>query len=600
MAYGFLYEGLLETMKHRDIVRAQRLWVELEWRRCAADETYFLQNYVFIPSEEDARGRTKFELFEHQHELLKLFKSNRFVVALKARQLGYTTLAMAHALWLAFFRPGAVVLVVSRNQKSSNKNLSQARLAYQFLPQWMKERAPELVADSTDGMVFRFADGMESRMKSAPATEGVFAGETATLVVWDEAGLVEPASRQEDVLRTLLPTTDAGGSMLIISTSRGGYNRFAKTYRSARRGESQFVSFFKPWMVSPFMLCNADCGWCSGEKNSRTPCNTKYDMKRREFADEPWRFLAEYPSDDEEAFRESGRPRFVNLLGEDQFEDLPFRGRLVWNNADEIMFEHDEAGPLRLATLEPDPAGFYVIGGDPASGTGQDYSTAHVLCLDEDGKPEIVAYYHDNHTPPTEWAGHLDILGRFFAGRQWAALMAIENQGSQGSLPINELHKHLDYPNPYMHQSSGTKTRQRTRMFEFPMTVDRRRAVIDRLAKYLTVTDGEMNIRNIYPLLRTELGQFVAQQTANGNVRYAADVGCHDDLVMSLAISLWVLIEEAGDNSPIPATTEDTAWRPTNRFSIKNIREAREQAILEMEEQQRDYWNTFLMNSTSW
>ena len=138
-------------MKHRDVVRAQRLWVELEWRRCAADETYFLENYVFIPSEEDSRGRTKFDLFEHQHELLKLFKGNRFVVALKARQLGYTTLAMAHSLWLAFFRPGAVVLVVSRNQKSSNKNLSQARLAYQFLPQWMKERAPELVADSTDG-----------------------------------------------------------------------------------------------------------------------------------------------------------------------------------------------------------------------------------------------------------------------------------------------------------------------------------------------------------------------------------------------------------------------------------------------------------------
>jgi len=121
---------------------------------------------------------------------------------------------------------------------------------------------------------------MESRMKSAPATEGVFAGETATLVVWDEAGLVEPASRQEDVLRTLLPTTDAGGSMLVISTSRGGYNRFAKTYRAARRGASQFVAFFKPWQVSPFMRCNALCGWSSGPKNEISPCNSKYDLKR--------------------------------------------------------------------------------------------------------------------------------------------------------------------------------------------------------------------------------------------------------------------------------------------------------------------------------
>ena len=584
--------------EHRKQVDLQRLWIELEWRRCAMDETYFLEKYVFIPSEEDPRGRVKFEMFEHQHELLDLFKSNRFVVALKARQLGYTTLAMAHALWLAFFRPGATVLIVSRNQKSSNKNLSQARLAYQFLPQWMKERAPQVTADSTDGMVFRFGDGMESKMKSAPATEGVFAGETATLVVWDEAGLVEPATRQEDVLRTLLPTTDAGGSMLIISTSRGAYNRFAKTYRSARRGESQFVSFFKPWTVSPFMQCNQLCGWCSGEKGKKTPCNTKYDLKRREFADEPWRFLAEYPADDEEAFRESGRPRFPGLPPEASCEDLPYRGRLSWRDDDTVVFELDETGPIRMATLDPDPGAFYVIGGDPASGTGQDYSTAHVMCLDEDGRPSIMAYYHDNNTPPTEWAADLDKMGHYFAGRQWAALLAVENQGNQGALPINELHKHLEYPNPYLHQAAGSKNRQKTRMFEFPMTMDRRRAVIDRLAKYLAPTAEGIMLQGIYPLLRAELGQFVAQETANGNVKYAADTGCHDDLVMSLAITLWVLIEEAGEASPVPASIEEVAWRPTNKLDMRSIREARQRAIEEIERQQQEAWDSFTINSS--
>ena len=582
---------------YRKNLELQRLWIELEWRRCATDEAYFLENYVFIPSEEDPRGRTEFELFDHQHELLTLFKTNRFVVALKARQLGYTTLAMAHALWLSFFRPGAVILVVSRNQKSANKNLGQARLAYQFLPNWMKERAPQVTADSTDGMVFRFADGMESRMKSAPATEGVFAGETATLVVWDEAGLVEPASRQEDVLRTLLPTTDAGGSMLIISTSRGSYNRFAKTYRSAKRGESQFVAFFKPWQVSPFMRCSQLCGWCSGPKGSVTPCNTKYDLKRREFADEPWRFLAEYPADDEEAFRESGRPRFVGLPNETLFEDFPYRGRLHWENDDTVRFEMDETGPIRLNVLEQDPAAFYVIGGDPSSGTGQDYSTAHVMTLDEDGLPVIVGYYHDNMISPTEYAADLDKLGHFFAGRQWASLLAVENQGGHGALPINELHKHLEYPNPYLHQTAGSKTRQRTRMFEFPMTSDRRKAVIDRLAKYLAPSENGISISNVYPLLRSELGQFVAQETASGNVRYAADVGCHDDLVMSLAITLWVLIEEAGDSSPLAATSEEVTWRPTNRLDMKGIREARQRAIDAMEDAARERWESFSINA---
>jgi hypothetical protein len=569
------------------------LWVELEWRRCAMDEEYFFRKYVYIPSEQDARGRVKFELFDYQEDLLSLFKQNRFVVALKARQLGYTTLAMAHSLWLAFFRPGATVLVISRNQKSSNKNLAQARLAYQFLPEWLKERAPQLTSDSTDGITFRFADGMESKLKAAPATEGVFAGETATLVVWDEAGLVEPASRQEDVLRTLIPTTDAGGSMLIISTARGGYNRFAKTYKMAKRGDSQFVPFFQPWSVSPFMRCDAACGNCS----DTGACATKYDNKRREFADEPWRFFQEYPADDEEAFRESGRPRFVGLPPESVFSDLPYRGNFVWVRDGEIAFEFSDSGPVRCATLDVDMSALYVIGCDPSSGVGGDYSTAHVITAGENGLPQIVAYYHANDVPPAEFAADLDKLGRYFKGKDWAALMAVENQGAQGSLPINELHKHLDYPNPYMHQLSGSKNRQKTRMFEFPMTVERRRGVIDRLAKYLVVCEGACQVDNIYPLLRMELGQFVSQETANGNIKYQADVGCHDDLVMSLAISLWVWVEETGENSPQPAISEAIAWKPTNRLDLRSIWEARERAIQEAEDKAAEQWEAFTLNA---
>jgi hypothetical protein len=588
------------TTDYRKNAELHKLQVELEWRRCAHDEDYFFRNYIYIPSESDPRGRVKFELFDYQEELLDLFKANRFVIALKARQLGYTTLAMAHAVWLAFFRPGATILVVSQTQKSANKNLAQARLAYQFLPQWMKERAPTLISDSTDGMSFQFADGMVSKLKSASAVESVFAGETATLVILDEAGLVEPASRQEDVFRTLLPTTDAGGSMLIISTSRGSYNRFAKTYRSAKRGESQFVSFFRSWKVSPFMQCGDHCGWCTEGKGVKVPCNTKYDLKRREFADQPWRFFQEYPRDEEEAFRESGRPRFQALPPETMFDDFPYRGNLHWATDDIIEFQHDENGPLRLMTLEPDPNSFYVIGADPAQGGGGDYSTAQLLTFDDDHTVQILGYYHSNTIPPTEFAADLDKLGRYFKGRQWAALMAIENQGSQGSLPINELHKHLDYPNAYMHQMSGSKTKNKTRIFEFPMTQERRKSVIDRLAQYLVFQDNESKINNIYPLLRQELGQFVMQETASGNIRYAADTGCHDDLVMSMAIALWVLVEEFHLSSPQSAIIEDNVWKPTGRINLKSMREHRQRAISAMEEAEKERWEAFQMMSDTY
>ena len=572
-----------------------RLWVELEWRRCAQNEAYFIENYVWIPSMEDARGRTRFNLFDYQEELLNLSKANRFVIALKARQIGFTTLGMAHALWLALFRPGATILIVSETQKSSNKNLAQARLAYQFLPAWMKERGPSIKNDSSNGISFEFNDGMVSNLKASPATNGVFAGETATFVLWDEAALVEPATLQEDVLRTLLPTTDAGGSMMIVSTARGAYNRFAKTYRAAQKRESQFVAFFRPWMVSPFMRCGDHCGWCSSDDGHTAPCRSKYDLKRREFADQPWRFFQEYPDNEEEAFRESGRPRFVGLPPETEYTAYPFRGDIVWKDDRTLEFVHDDGGPLHLATLDPDPKGFYVIGADPSQGVGKDYASAHVLTLDDDGNPEIVGYYHSNVVHPTEFAASLDRLGRFFSGREWAAKLAVEDQGGQGSLPINELHRHLDYPNPYMHTAAGSRRSKGTRMFAFPMTVDRRKAVIDRLAKYLIVVDGQTPLVNISPALRVELGQFVAQETANGNIRYAADVGCHDDLVMSLAIGLWILIEEYTEASPQEAITEDAVWKPKTTITLANYRKARDEMIAEVEEQQRQAMESFVM-----
>lgn len=577
--------------------RIQQLWVELEWRRCAQDENYFINTYVWVPSEQDPRGRTRFSLFDYQQELLDLTKKQRFVIALKARQIGFTTLGMAHALWLALFRPGANILIVSETQKSSNKNLSQARLAYQFLPDWMKDRGPKLKNDSSNGLSFETAEGMVSYLKASPATNGVFAGETASFVLWDEAALVEPASLQEDVLRTLLPTTDAGGSMMIVSTARGAYNRFAKTYRSARLGDSQFVAFFKPWTVSPFMRCDKNCGHCSGPEGSKPPCRTRYDGKRREFADQPWRFFQEYPADDEEAFRESGRPRFVGLPSEDKLDDFPFRGDLVWQNDKTLAFEHDVHGPLRLITLEPDANGFYVVGADPSQGVGRDFATAHIMTMDDNGLPEIVGYYHSNTVQPPEFAAALDRMGRYFSGRQWAALMAVEDQGGQGALPINELHRHLDYPNPYMHQTSGAKRSRGTRMFAFPMTVDRRRAVIDRLAKYLAVTDGQVLLSGLYPALRVELGQFVAQETASGTIRYAADVGCHDDLVMSLAIATWILVEEYEKGSPSAATVEEFVWKAATTMDLSKVYEARDAHIAELEASRQTMWDSISLNS---
>jgi hypothetical protein len=84
--------------------------------------------------------------------------------------------------------------------------------------------------------------------------------------------------------------------------------------------------------------------------------------------------------------------------------------------------------------------------------------------------------------------------------------------------------------------------------------------------------------------------QFVRQELPGGGVRYAADYGCHDDLVMSLAISVWVA-QEAGDASaPGLDDSEDVV-----RIYNTKMYEIRERAIKAAEEAEQQSWDSFAL-----
>lgn len=500
----------------------ERLWIELEWRKCAADPEYFIRTYVWIESERDSRGREPFVLWDYQEKSLDAYLKQRFVVILKARQLGFTTLAMAYALWQLLFKPRANILLISKSQDSADKNLGMARFMYSFLPEWLKARGPQLDGDAAKQMAFKFNDGTTNRLKSFAGTKTAGAGETASLVILDEFALMEDPA---NTYRTIKPTTDAGGRLIIISTARGGTNMFAKIYREGKRGINEFFSIFEPW------------------NSSRLITEEQYELKKREFVAEPWLFYAEYPSTDEEAFRESGRPRFSWLPAEESLDEFIHRG-FIDDGPMGLEFVPDEIGALRLA-YPPEAIEWqrqFVIAADPSLGVGADYSAAHILQMHDDGTPEIVGYYHSNTIEPGDWAVELDAMGRYFTGsNQPAALMVIENAGGIGVSLIDKLRNQFNYQNLYRYLPPVNAKRKRAAVFGFPTTKATKPLIINRLAEYLADDGtGEAKLLNIHPKLREELSTYVRRE--NGTT--AADIGCHDDLVMSLAIGLYVLLEE--------------------------------------------------------
>lgn len=542
-------------MNSRRRAQLEHAYVELLWRHYAQNPVDFFQDCVKIPAGEmfgGTTGRTAFELFDYQRETLNLIRNNRYVTVLKARQLGLTTLMMAYALWNLLFRPGSNIVLVSRSQTAANSALEMIDFMYNFLPEWVKDRGPKSESDAATHHSYRFHDGLVSKITSYAATRTVAAGQTATLVLWDEAALAE---YQEDALRTLLPTTDAGGSMVIFSTARGGYNAFAQLYKAAERGESQFVSIFHPWHASRFMNPLAE----QGEIDL-----THYEAKRRDLSSEPWRFYAEYPSSSEEAFRQSGRSRFPNLPEQDQFEDFPLRCSVKVDRIGTPIIEEDPDGLLwcRPEALSGTPAGHKaVIAIDPSSGTGGDYTVMTVGWVDMEGVPQRMAYWRSNMVEPSEYSNVAYILGHFFAdnaGRN--ALMVVERQGGYGETVVHSL-RGMGYTNLYVHKYTGHRRYRQDTSYGFPMTATRRPLVVDVLAEWLNYSTGQV-MGGVDLQLRRELGSFVVKE--NGSV--SADAGENDDLVMSTAIWLYVAVE----NGP-RATKEPISEEPRQIFDVSHI-----------------------------
>ena len=539
----------------------EQAYIELKWREYANDPAAFFAECVQVPAGETlggTLGRARFELFDYQKDTLDAFRNNRYVIVLKARQLGLTTMAMAYALWMIIFRPGSNIVLVSRSQTAADKALEIIDFMWSFLPGWVQYRGPGIENDAAKHHSYKFADGMVSRITSYAATRTVAAGQTASLVLWDEAALAE---YQDDALRTLLPTTDAGGSMIVFSTARGGYNAFSRLYRSAQRGENEFVPVFHPWYESRFMNPLADKGEID---------ETYYISKKRAMANEPWRFYAEYPADEDEAFRQSGRSRFANLPPPEEFEEFPMRGRLVNSEYGRPSFVQDPDGNLymREDAFLPVPTGCRpVISLDPSSGTGGDYTAICAGWVDETGTPQRMAFWHANNVEPNKYAEEAYLLGQFFAdSRGKEALMAVEKQGGFGDTAIHIL-RSLGYRSLYVHRYTGHRRYKQEQTFGFPMTSTRRPLVIDTLAEWLDFENGKV-MGGLDSLLRRELGAFVV--TSNGRV--GADVGMHDDLVMATAIWLYVALENG------PKATEGLLSEPGDIIQVFSVNSIWEEA----------------------
>ena len=210
-----------------------------EYIKCAKDPAYFMKKYCHI--QHPTRGRILFNLYPFQDKILHLFRDNDYIITLKSRQLGISTLAAAYSLWLMLFHKDKNILALATTQATARNLVTKVIFMYDELPKWLR-----LPSVEKNKLSLRLKNGSKVQAKSS--SPDAARSEAVSLLLMDEAAFIDNV---EETFTAAQQTLATGGQCMALSTPNGIGNWFHLTWEKAETGENSFVPIRLPWTVHP-------------------------------------------------------------------------------------------------------------------------------------------------------------------------------------------------------------------------------------------------------------------------------------------------------------------------------------------------------------
>lgn len=398
-----VYDDLAKGKGTHDQLCAYR---ELEWRRCSRDPVYFLNKYGWLIVKEG--GISKLTLWPRQRTLVADLNEGKSICAVKARQLGVTTVLILFRLWQVIFLDAAQNNFVSDSEEKGKEAMKKMAATYDRLPKWMKERAASKAKtgdvrrkDKKEGTL-GISFGL-SELKVLTSTPNSVAGVSGNIDL-DEFGRHRDQRR---VLDNAIPAFQGGGQIVVIGNGNGEDELF-NLYQQASRGEFPGMqSYFFSWKDDPSRISGEYAPYltrgddiCPYEEGQIVPDGWTLiypwyeETKKMYLRDNPdkdiYSFKAQYPSTIEEAFYLTGDTFFdlkmVNGLSQLSTRQYPLKAELRNQGEDEhfierFSFSKHSSGKYRVYR-DPEPGRAYVAGIDPTGdGKNGDYAVITICEL---------------------------------------------------------------------------------------------------------------------------------------------------------------------------------------------------------------------------
>ena len=556
----------------------------MECVRIRYDFEFWCARCVTIKDKTSARN-IPFTLNAPQRRVLAMLEEMRTanlpirLIMLKARQWGGSTLVQIYMAWIQIVHQSHWNSLICGHLKDTSS-------AIKGIYTRMLREYPEALRDNDRPMTFKPFErsrnvseitGRECLVVtgSAESQESIRGFDIAMahlteVAFWRTSTQKSP----ENVVRAvcgsiaLLPLT----VIVMESTANGVGNYFHTEWLRAKAGDSDKRPVFVPWYeieIYRSPVTDAEKLWKEldeyeinlWERGLTLEMIAWYHTKRKEYNSHT-QMMAEYPSDDIEAFANTGRCVFalddIERLRPDCYPaphigELEGHGREGREALQDLRFSETSTGHLhiwRMPAVMPSPLpNRYIVTVDVGGiSDNADFSVITVLDrLAPCGRPEIVAQWH-GHTYHDLLAWKAAQIARWYQN----ALLVIESNSLEteftegdGSGYILDLVNEV-YPNLYWREPTVSSTEKSARIGFHTNRRTKEQVIYSQMRILRDSLYVEHDIR--------ALDEYsVYEKQPNGG--YGAMKGRHDDILMTRCIALYIAGEEAKkDNSRTSAT----------------------------------------------
>lgn len=282
-----------------------------EIKYCGKNLVYFVENYGHFEDKDADELVQPFRLWNEQKEALIDFENHRLNIVLKARQLGFTWLAINYAARLMLCKPGRTVLGMSRSEDEAKELIRRMCVVLRAMPELIKEKgnldgwdkmSPWFDSTALTVTIHRFGKP-DSVMQCFASSSDAGRSFTADLFIIDEWAAQANA---RDIWGSIFPTINrpTGGQLIGISTNQRG-----TLFEELWLADNAFYKVFIPWYADP--------------KRSKA----WYDETKATIGEVL--MAQEYPATAEEAMSTPGGAFFPEVIDTSILTDEPLKGETV-------------------------------------------------------------------------------------------------------------------------------------------------------------------------------------------------------------------------------------------------------------------------------